>query len=107
MKPILVLLLLTLSTAADAKPIRAQTLRERVIEDLKNDRNAMIATIELNPTLPEMVASLKARVLADEQRIKELGGTFEPWVWRSALTGGGAGGSSAPACAHRSQRPPQ
>jgi hypothetical protein len=83
MRTILLLLILALPAAVNAKPIRAQTLRERVIEDLKNDRDTMIANIELNPTRSEMVASLKARVLADEKRIKELGGTFEPWVYRT------------------------
>lgn len=88
MKTIPVLLLMALSTTADAKPIRAQTLRESVIAALKEDRQVAIVSVELydsNPDFGESAARLRLRINTDEQRIKELGGTFEPWVWRSSM----------------------
>ena len=53
MKTILVLLLMALSTTADAKPIRAQTLRESVIAALKEDRQVAIVSVELYDSNPD------------------------------------------------------
>lgn len=103
MKTFLFLLFFSLPASADANPVKALTLREQVIATLKEDRQELIVTIEkigVTGEQDDAIARLRARVAACETRIKELGGSFEPWNFRAQgfgtargsafpLTGGG------------------
>lgn len=103
MKTILTLLLFLIPVSAWANPVKALPLREQVIATLKEDRQEMIVTIEkigVTGEQADAIARFKDRVANCEARIKELGGSFEPWNFRARgfgtaqgsafpLTGGG------------------
>lgn len=87
MKMFLILLFFALPAIADANPVKALTLRERVIAVLTTTRHNSILSFELARVAgaqEEELSRYKSEIAACEKRIKELGGTFEPWVYTKA-----------------------